>query len=347
MLAIIYYGLIASDVYVSESRFVIRSSQHQPSTSSLGIFLQGTGLSRSLDDAYPVNDFMLSRDALSQLDAHFDLARSFSSTKVDRISRFGGLDWDTSFEALHRYYEKKVSVALETTSSIATLQVKVFSAEEAYQINAMLLDMGEALVNKLNERARQDMIRFAAAEVEQAEAKVKAAAIAMANYRTTKAVFDPIQQSSFILQQVGKLQDELIAGKTLYAQILSVSPNNPQIQVLKKRIETLQGEIQAETAKVLASADGSFSKKAVEYERLVLEQAFADKQLAVALASLEQARNEAQRKQLYLARIVLPNKPDVAVEPHSLAMVLGTFAIGMMIWGVLTILIAGVREHHD
>jgi capsular polysaccharide transport system permease protein len=347
LLAMIYYGLIASDVYISESHFVIRSSKSQPSSSGLGAFLQGTGLSHSLDDANAVNDFMLSRDALSQLNEQLDLARSFSSSKVDRFSRFGGLDWDTSFEALHRYYEKKVTIKVDTASSIATLEIRAFSAEEAYQINAMLLDMSEKLVNKLNERARQDMIRFAATEVAQAEAQAKAAGLALASYRTRKGVFDPTLQSRLQLQQVTKLQDELIAGKTQYAQILFVSPNNPQLQVLKKRNATLQGEMEAETAKVLASADGSFSKKAVEYERLVLEQTFADKQLTVVLASLEQARNEAQRKQLYLARIVQPHKPDVAVEPRRLRMVLATFALGMIAWGVLTIIIAGVREHYE
>lgn len=347
MLAIIYYGLIASDVYISDSHFVIRSSQRQPSSSGLGAFLQVAGLSRSLDDTHTVNDFMLSRDALSQLDEHLGLARLFSSSKVDRFSRFGGLDWDTSFEALHRYYQKKVVIELDASSSIATLKVRAFSPEAAYEINSMLLSMGEELVNKLNERARQDMIRFAAAEVAQAEAQAKAAGLALASYRTRKGVFDPTLQSRLQLQQVTKLQDELIAGKTQYAQILYVSPNNPQIQVLKKRIETLQAAIETETAKVLDSAEGSFSKKAVEYERLVLEQTFADKQLAVALASLEQARNEAQRKQLYLARIVQPHKPDMAVEPRRLRMVLGTLALGMIAWGVLTILIAGLREHYD
>jgi capsular polysaccharide transport system permease protein len=207
--------------------------------------------------------------------------------------------------------------------------------------------MGEELVNKLNERARQDMIRFAAAEVAKAEAQAKAAGLALAAYRTQKAVFDPTLQSRSQLQQVAKLQEELIAGRTQYAQIRFVSPNNPQLEVLKKRNKTLQAEMEAETAKVLARADGSFSKKAVEYERLMLDQAFADKQLTVVLASLEQARNEAQRKQLYLARIVQPHKPDVAIEPRRLRLVLGTFALGMIAWGVLSILIAGVREHYD
>ena len=81
--------------------------------------------------------------------------------------------------------------------------------------------------------------------------------------------------------------------------------------------------------------------------RLALEREFADKQLASALASLEQARNEVQRKQLYLERVAQPSKPDVAVLPKRLKAVGTTLAAGLLVWLVLRMLIAGVREHQD
>ncbi|MFX1815419.1 hypothetical protein PXJ20_33055, partial [Paraburkholderia sp. A1RI_3L] len=37
--AVVYYGFIAADVYVSESRFVVRSEQRQPGSSLLSSFL--------------------------------------------------------------------------------------------------------------------------------------------------------------------------------------------------------------------------------------------------------------------------------------------------------------------
>jgi capsular polysaccharide transport system permease protein len=85
----------------------------------------------------------------------------------------------------------------------------------------------------------------------------------------------------------------------------------------------------------------------VEYERLILERTFAERQLATALTSLEQARNDAQRKQLYLERIVQPNKPDMALEPRRLKAIASTLAFGLIVWGILTMLAAGVREHQD
>ncbi len=343
LLAILYFGLIASDVYISESRFIIRSPQKQTVT-GLGAILQGAGLSRSQDDTYSVHDFMLSRDALRKLNTQLKLDKTYGTGDV--LSRFPELDQDDSFEALHRYYQKQVSLQLDTISSISTLRVRSFDAAEAQMINQMLLEMSEALINQLNERSRQDMIRYAQAEVDKAEDKARAAALAVSRYRTEKAVFDPERQSALQLQQVSRLQEELIAAKSQLAQVKSLAPNNPQVPVLKRQVGILEAEIEKETAKV-AGGERSLSSKAAEFERLALERAFADKQLATALASLEQAHNEAQRKQLYLDRIVEPGKPDVAVEPRRLRNVAATLALGLVAWGVLSLLISGVKEHQD
>jgi capsular polysaccharide transport system permease protein len=345
-LSILYYGFLASDVYISESRFVIRSPQ-KAAAAGLGALLQGAGFTRSQDDTYTVHDFISSQDALRQLDRQFGFAAIFRDRGVDRVSRFGGLDFDTSFEALHRYYQKRiVKVTSDTSSSITTLQVRAFSASDARNINASLLEMSEKLVNQLSERGRQDMIRFSQAEVAKAEGRAKAAALALSAYRNAKGVFDPEKQSALQLQQVARLQEELIAAKTQLAQVTLVSKNNPQVPVLEKQVELLQAEIAAETARV-AGGERSLSRQAAEYERLALERGFAEKQLAAALASLEQARNEAQRKQLYLERIVQPSLPDRAGEPRRMRSVMVSFIVGMIFWGILTLLITGVREHHD
>ena len=97
-LAVIYFGLIASDVYISEARFVVRSPQRQAPT-GLGALFQGTGFSRSQDDTYSVHDFVLSRDALKELDDQLAVRKAYSSKSADFINRFPGLDWDDSFEA--------------------------------------------------------------------------------------------------------------------------------------------------------------------------------------------------------------------------------------------------------
>lgn len=344
-LAILYFGLIASDVYISESRFVVRSPERQ-STSPLGLILKGAGFSKAQDDSYTVQDYVLSRDALKALNDELKIKDAYSSSSIDLFSRFAGTDWDDSLEAFHQYYQKKVNVQLDSTSSITTLTVRAFTADGAQGINQRLVELAESLVNKLNERGRQDMIRFSADEVTDAQAKAKSAALALSQYRSAKGVIDPEKQSSIPLQQIAKLQDELIATKTQLSQLTIFTKENPQIPALKKRLEFLQAEIDAENRKV-TGGERSLVTKAAEYQRLQLEREFADKQLASTMASLEQARNDALRKQLYLERIVQPSQPDKAMEPRRIRGVIATFLLGLIAWGVFTMLLAGIKEHQE
>lgn len=344
--AIIYYGFIASGVYISESRFVVRSPERQTS-SPLGLILKGAGFSRSQDDSYTVQDFILSRDALKSLDDELHIKEAFSDSSVDLVSRFPGLDWDDSFENLHRYYQQMIGAQLDSASSIMTLRTRAYSAELAYLMNQRLLEMSDALVNKLNERGRRDMILFAEQEVENAQSKAAAAALGLATYRNENGVIDPEKQSAIPLQQIAKLQDELIATKSQILQVDRLAKGNPQLPVLYRQAELLEREIDAERQRVAGSGDQSLATKAAQYQRLALEKEFADKMLASAMNALEQARNEVQRKHLYLERIVQPSQPDVAMEPRRLRSTVATFAVGLVVFGVLSMLLAGVREHLD
>jgi capsular polysaccharide transport system permease protein len=189
-------------------------------------------------------------------------------------------------------------------------------------------------------------MKFAAEEVRLAEQKAQSAALAVREFRNLKGVFDPQQQSNFDLGQISRLQDELINTRTQLAEVLRLARYNPKVGALRDRIRALEAEIATASSKV-AGEGGSLSDKYAEYARLALEQEFADKQLETALASLEQARNEAQRQQLYLERIVQPSEPDVAVLPERMQSVVVVFVVGVVLWGVLSMLTAGIREHQD
>lgn len=346
LIAVIYFGLIAPDIYISESRFVVRSPERQ-SPSPLGLILKGAGFSRSQDDSYTVQDFILSRDAVQVLDKEIHLKEAFAKTGVDIISRFPGLGWDNSFENLHRYYQKMVGVQLDSQSSITTLITRAYTAEESQRMNQLLLERSEALVNQLNERGRQDMIRFATEEVADAQNNATAAALALARYRNDKGVINPEVQSAIPLQQVARLQDELISTKVQVIQLEKLAKDNPQLPVLRQRAQLLEAEIQTETTRIAGAGDKSLAGKAAEFQRFVLEKEFSDKMLASAMSTLEQARNEAQRKQLYLERIVQPSMPDQAMEPRRLRAMLAVFVLGLVAWGIFTMLIAGIKEHQD
>jgi capsular polysaccharide transport system permease protein len=200
------------------------------------------------------------------------------------------------------------------------------------------------MVNRLNERGRQDLIRYAENQVAVAKAQASAAGIALAAYRSQNGVVDPEKQAEAQLQMVSKLQDSIIAARTELAQLERYTPENPRVPVVKSQLGTLQQQINSEMGKV-TGARHSLAQSAVRYERLDLESDLANKQLASALASLEQARSEAGRKQAYVERIVEPNLPDSPIEPRRARGILATLALSLVAYGILRMLLAGVKEH--
>ena len=55
----------------------------------------------------------------------------------------------------------------------------------------------------------------------------------------------------------------------------------------------------------------------------------------------------AQKQQLYIETLVAPNVPDQALEPKRVRGILAVFVLGMFLWGIFSVIIAGVKEHHD
>src|SRR2546430_4162083 len=249
--------------------------------------------------------------------------------------------------SLFFFFQAEDGIRDLTVTGVQTCALPIsFSAREAYAINEDLLRMSEDFVNRLNERARRDLVRFATADVDSAEKQQRAAVLALSKYRNAQSLYDPDKQSDLQLQEVGALQAELVATRKQLADVRAMARDNPQIPVLENRVRVLSGAIGSEMAKV-AGDRSSLSSKTPQYEGITLDRDFAAKYLGVALDSLEQARANAMSQQLYIERIEEPNEPDVAIEPKALRDIAATLLLSLIVWALASLLVTAVREHAD
>jgi capsular polysaccharide transport system permease protein len=345
ILSIFYYGLFASDVYISEAKFVIRTPE-KSSPSGIGLLLKGAGFTNAGDEIHAAQGYLASRDALRELEKGSRFRDAYSRSSISIFNRFDPIGLDGSFEALFEYYGKRVRVDFDPSSSITTLTVRAYDPADAKRLNEHLLHMAETTVNRLNARGRQDLIQFADTEVNAAKSSARNAALALSAFRNARGLVDPEKQATIQLQMISKLQDELIAAKTQLREMLGYAPRSPQISVLRDRIAALESEVRLQSG-LVAGGQGSLATSAAQYQRLMLESQFADRQLGAAMASLQEAQNEARRKQAYVERIVQPNQPDEALEPARIRSIFTTFLLSLIVWGVAAMLLAGVREHRN
>lgn len=344
LIAVLYFGLLANDVYVSEARFVVRSPS-KPSISPLGAVLRGGSLTGVSDENNAVIEYLQSRDALTHVDGNGLVRKAYSKPGIFWFDRFGGTSGTTQ-EQLYRYFSTKVTVLNETTTQVTHLTVRAYDPKDAQRINSRLLQQSELLVNRLSERARADSIMVAQGEVNAAKAVARQAAAALSRYRNSQGIIDPEKEAVVRLQMISKLQDELIAARTQLQQMESYTPKASQIPFVRTRIRSLEREIAEQTSGV-AGGSRSLSAAAARYQELALESELAEKQLAASLAGLKEAEAEARRKRAYVERVADPNLPDYAVEPRRIRGILATFILGLLAWGVLSTLIVGIREHRD
>ena len=343
LIAGVYFFAIASDLYLSEVKFVVRGPSKGP-VSAISAMFSGAGPVVS-EDTFAVHQYLLSRDAVRRLEQEDNLRGLLSRPEGDLLTRFPGIwFWRNDFEALYSTYARFVSVEVDGSSGVSTLQVKAYRPEDAQLLASALLRFSEQLVNALNERARQDALSAFQREVDTTQQKITQTQSELTAYRIKQKMLDPKSASAGPLEILGQLSAQLTSAKAQLAEVLKNSPNSPQIPLIRTRLASLVKLMAEERAKITGDSD-SVATTLADYERLDLQKLLGEKTLVSAFTSLEAARLEAQRQQLFLETITQPNLADYPLYPKRFAS-FGTIAVTCLLaYGIAWLLVAGIREH--
>ena len=347
-LAAIYFFFIAAPLYVSEARFVVHSRNSSP-VSNLGSKLQSVGVSlgsESETDAYEVQEYMVSRDGLAAVSRRLDIRRILARPEADFLARFPRPFEGTTFENLFRGYKRFIKVGLDNQTEISVLRVKAFRPGDAQILANALLDEGEALVNRLNERAMQDAVAQAQRQLFEAQAQLNSVQARMNAFRNREQVVDPERASAAGVEMLSKLEVDLASLRAERAGLAASTPQSPQLPVLDRRIAAYATQLDLERARQAGEAD-SLAPKLGEYEQLTLERKLDSEALEVAVASLESARLDARRQQLFIERVVSPDLPDKATQPRRGLTVLIVLISSLILYGIVSLVVAGLKEHHQ
>lgn len=345
VIAAIYYLLIATPLYVSEARFIVRAPNHsQPST--LGIALQTAGLSPAQTDSYAVHEYINSRDSLRDIARTVDLQAVIGPPNADIFSRFPRPWENNTEEGLFKGLKRFVTVGYDGTTGISTLRVEGFKARDAQAVSEALLAGGEQLINRLNERSSADAVAQAVIARDLARAKLAESQSQMTAFRNREQFINPTVTASEGGQLIGGLLSTIANLRAERAQIASEAPRSPQLPILDSRIAAYEGQVAAERAKMSGSS-GSLSSKIGAYEDLVLTRELADRELTQATAALVSAEQDARAQKLYLERIVSPSLPDSPTKPRRLLAILTVLFSALLAYGVGWLIWAGVHEHRQ
>ncbi len=338
-----YYVGIASPQFESVAIFTVQSSELRSGLAMDGL-LAGLTSGGGGHDALAVRDYVLSRDMLARLDKAHQFISHYKDSRQDLLSRMAG---DSSFEDAYEYFGRKVYADYDQLSGSVTVRVRAFSAEKAVALGSAILAYSEEMVNKLSERERRDRTAYAEAEVKKAEERLTKARQAIVSLQQKHADFNPLQTATAAMTIRTELEGELAKARAELMQLKSFMKDDaPQVRAANEKVKSLSAQVAGESRRLVdPSKPNGLNTSFADFEGAMVEKEFAQKAYESAMATLEMARADADRQHRYVAIIAAPSKPDESTYPHRVRSVLAAFVVCFLLWGVISLMTAAVREH--
>ena len=346
MLGAVYWGIIASDRYISESHIVIQQTQ-MPATQTMDLssILGGTPAPNRADQML-LRDYLLSIDMLGKLDKKLSLREHYSDRRRDPISRMW--DKDLSTEWFYWYYLLRATVEFDEYAGVLVIRAQAFTPEQAHAITSLLVEEGERYMNDMAHRLAQQQVAFIEKQVEQVYERVMRARMAVVAYQNERNLVSPEVTAEYFSGIVNSLEGQLASLDTQRNAALGyLNPESPTVTDFDLQIAAVKKQISKEQARLTSSNRRTLNRSVEEFQRLKLNAEFAQEVYKTALASLEQARVDAGRTIKMVSVIQSPTHPQYPLAPRRIYNTVVFVLVTLIIFGIASLMRAIVRDHQE
>ncbi len=346
LLALVYWGGIASDRYVSEAHVIVQRTDMGSSQSvDFSSLISGVAGGNHADQ-FLLRDYLLSVDILNKLDAELDLRGHYSDGKYDLFSRM----WDENeeVELFHRYYLSRVSIDFDERAGILVIKAQAYEPQIATAIASMLVKEGERYMNELAHRLADEQVSFLEQQVEQRSHEALQARQAVIEFQNSNGLVSPQGTVEGMVATINKLEARLTELKASRSALQGyLSKQAPAVVKLNLEIEAIENQIAQERSRLAAPAGKSLNIAVDEFQRLKLSAAFAEDVYKTALVALEKGRVEATRIIKKVSILQAPTLPQYPMEPRRIYNLVVFILVATILAGIIHLLAAIIRDHKD
>lgn len=329
-----YLLVDAAPQYASTVAFTVRTGQ-DGAGDALGGIARLTGAAGGAEAAI-LAEFLHSQTLIERLARRLDIVGHYSGPQGDPVF---ALSRDATVEDQLAHWRRMLRVTHDAGTGLIELRVLAFSPEMAQLIARELVVEGQALVNDLNARARQDATAQASHGLAVAEARLAEARAALTAFRIESGIAEPGSDIEGRFAVVRHLQAQL-------AQALAA--DGPADPADAERVAFLRRRIAEERALAGEEDTGPGSRDypalLAGYERLAAERDFAEAAWRASVAAHDITLAAAARQASYLAVYIQPTLAERADHPRSGA-ILGLLALFLLlVWSIALLTAAAIRD---
>ncbi len=335
-----YFFFVATEMFETDSAFVIQTSDSASTPASIGGVLAGTGIATS-QDSIVVQDFLGSREAFLRLEGELGYAAHFKAAEIDVVQR---LPVDATLDDAYDYFKRRVTIGYDPTEGVIRMTVVAATPEMSQQFSEALISYAEERVDGLSQEARGDQLADAIARTTEAEQRMLEAQGRVLELQEQRGVLNAEAEFSSQMEIINALELEAEEKRLALAEILdNARPNTSRAAVLEREIARLDARVDTLRGELTQAGDSTVSLARISAELRIAETELATRQLILqeAIGGTEAARLEADRQVRYLSLGVAPIAPVEATYPRKIESTLLAFVVflGIYILGSLTVAI--------
>lgn len=344
--ACMYYGVVASDRYVGEAKLLVKRINSSDGLSlNLGLLAGGSVTDR--EDALYLREYILSPDMAAYLDQAIGLRGLYGTAQADWLSRLAP---DATREEYLDFFRQHVHVHLDDASSVVTLQVEGFDPGSAKRVAEEIIQQSDRFINAISNKVADDQMDFVNRELESSRQYVLAARAKVNSFQDSHRVLDPVEEAKAAATKVAQLEAELSTSEAELKGLLTyLNSQAPQVVALRGKLDALRAQIMEERRK-LAGGKGSgdkLNRMSSEFQKLAFDAEFALERHKVALQAMEKTRIDASKRIKSLVVLSQPQLAEEARYPRRIYILSLLLAGLLMMYGIVRLGVATIKDHTD
>jgi len=342
-IAVIYFGFIASDRYVSRAELVVKQAD-QIKMLPDALSMLGLGGSNH-QDILLIQDYLKSKDLLDKLNKELGLKAHYQSHKVDYFSR---LPDNVSQEEFLKYYREHLSLHLDELSGVLTIELQAFDPIYGQKVVGLMLKESEGFINQLGHQVALEQLAFVEKEVDRAYQRVQTEKAKVIDFQNKHHLISPESTSKARLTVVSQIEGELARQQAQLKQLQSyMKETAPAVVSVRSRVEALTQQLAQEQGRLTGEDKDAMNEVTAKYLDVQTKATLAADLYKTGLISLEQAKVEAYRKLKHLLVISQPTLAEDAEYPRRLYNLATIGVLLCLLYGLIVMGLATLREHQD
>lgn len=342
LLAGIYFTMIATPMYSTNSAFQIIKADSAGAAGGAGGLLSGTQFATT-PDAIAVQTYLTSKDAMLRLEEDEGFVEHFSDPNIDVLQR---LKAGATLEDAHKIYKKRIKIGFDPTEGVVNMEVSAADPDMAVRFSEALIKYAEERVDNLSERKRDNQVSDAKTAFEDADKERRKAQEALVALQQS-TLLDPEAYAGSLRGQISTLEQQIVEKEIqLQALLDNARPNQSRVSGVRADIDRLKFA-KAETEARMNEPMENGMTLAETVSRIQISQADLATRDAMLQASLEQLRAtqaEASSQSRYLTLAVDPIASESPSYPKAFEDTLLTLLILSGIYLMISITASILKE---